>query len=148
MGVIRSSNFASHGQRPAFAVGASLWALALAAIALLFTALSDVTRLRVDVAQLSDHSSRLAEQAAEYFGQYRVEQCTFTMNFKAQIAGEMRVKFEDKHIAIPVDEKIQRPAQCAQERDQCRGHPAGSTTRRREPRGPVLRVCAGGACGE
>ena len=46
------------------------------------------------------------ERVVEAFGPYRVEACTFTSAFKAQIAGELRLKFEDKNIAIPVDTKI------------------------------------------
>ncbi len=44
---------------------------------------------------------QLAEQLEERFGSYRVEPCTFTTAFKADAAGKMRVRFEDKNIRIP-----------------------------------------------
>lgn len=49
---------------------------------------------------------QLAEQLVERFGSFMVEPCTFTAPFKAQIAGALRVKCEDKRISIPVDERI------------------------------------------
>lgn len=49
---------------------------------------------------------QMAEELAERFGSWKVEPCTFTQSLKSQIAGEMRVKFEDKNIAIPVDAKL------------------------------------------
>ncbi len=63
MGVSRATNFSSKGARPVFIVGSVIWALALAVMALLFSALADVARLRDDTAQLADHSNRLSEQA-------------------------------------------------------------------------------------
>ncbi len=49
---------------------------------------------------------QLAEELVERFGAWKVEPCTFTQSLKSQIAGEMRVKFEDRNIAIPVDAKM------------------------------------------
>ena len=69
MGLSRASNFASRGRRPVFLVGATLWALGLAALALLAVALSDVARLQDDAAQLSDHAARLSDQAEILRGQ-------------------------------------------------------------------------------
>ncbi len=44
---------------------------------------------------------QLAEQLVERFGDYRVEAVTFTGRVKENIAGKMRVKFEDRNIRIP-----------------------------------------------
>lgn len=48
----------------------------------------------------------MAEQAEEQFGSHTVEACTFTSALKSQIAGQLRVRMEDRRVRIPVDEKI------------------------------------------
>lgn len=45
---------------------------------------------------------QLAEQTAERYGLHRVEECTFTAQFKAQIAGWLRVRIEGRSMSIPV----------------------------------------------
>lgn len=49
---------------------------------------------------------QLAEEAAEDFGQYRVEQITFTGPMKEQLAYGMRTVIESKEFIIPADQAI------------------------------------------
>ena len=49
---------------------------------------------------------QLAEEAAEEFGEYRVEPLTFTNALKAELAGRLRRRVEDRTLRIPVDERI------------------------------------------
>ncbi len=49
---------------------------------------------------------QLAEEAVEEFGDYRVESVTFTNALKAELAGRLRRRVEDRTIRIPVDERI------------------------------------------
>lgn len=49
---------------------------------------------------------QFAERAQQKFGMYRVEACTFTQQFKEQIAYPVRTAFEDRTIRIPDDELI------------------------------------------
>ena len=49
---------------------------------------------------------QLAEEAVDEFGDYRVEAVTFTNALKAEMAGRLRRRVEDRTIRIPVDERI------------------------------------------
>ncbi len=49
---------------------------------------------------------QIAEAAVEDFGAYRVEAVTFTPNVKADLAGRLRIKVEDRAIRIPADATI------------------------------------------
>jgi len=49
---------------------------------------------------------QLAEQLTERFGVHRVEGHTFTANLKEAMAGKLRVKMEEKALAIPANRKI------------------------------------------
>lgn len=44
----------------------------------------------------------LAERVQERFGKHRIEACIFTPALKSEIAGQLRVKFDDTNIRIPV----------------------------------------------
>lgn len=46
---------------------------------------------------------QLAEQLADEFGNHRVEQVMFTQSAKADMAGRLRVKVEDRTVRIPAD---------------------------------------------
>lgn len=49
---------------------------------------------------------QLAEELTQRFGEYRVEGHQFTANLKEEMAGKLRVKMEDKAVAIPADRKL------------------------------------------
>ena len=49
---------------------------------------------------------QLAETAQEDFGAYRVEPVTFGQAIKAQMAGDLRIKVEDRSISVPADPRI------------------------------------------
>lgn len=49
---------------------------------------------------------QFAERAQRRFGEHRVEAVTFSNAVKAELAGQLRVAFEDQTIRIPIDAKI------------------------------------------
>ena len=49
---------------------------------------------------------QLAEQAAEMFGEYRVEGHQFTANLKEEMGGKLRVRMEGQNVWIPADKRI------------------------------------------
>lgn len=50
--------------------------------------------------------AQLAEEAQDAFGAYRVEAVPFTPQVKEEMAGQLRVKFDDKNIRIPLADDI------------------------------------------
>lgn len=62
-----------------------------------------VRRCAIDASGLG---MQMGEELQKYFGEHRLEACTFTGPFKEQIASLMRNKFTDKLIRIPVDSEI------------------------------------------
>jgi phage FluMu gp28-like protein len=53
---------------------------------------------------------QFAERAKERYGQYRVEEVTFTGSVKEALAYPVRSAFEDKAVRIPQDDKIRSGA--------------------------------------
>lgn len=49
---------------------------------------------------------QLTEQLIQRFGEYRVVGHTFTANLKEEIAGKLRVKMEERSVAIPAERRI------------------------------------------
>jgi len=62
-----------------------------------------VTRCCIDATGLG---MQLAERAVERHGSYRVEGVTFTNQVKADLAGPVRMRFEDRTVRIPADTAV------------------------------------------
>ncbi len=70
-----------------------------------FSAISRYQAIRTEI-DATGIGAMLAERAEETFGRHRVEGVQFTAPAKEELATNLRVKFEDKMIRIPIDRDL------------------------------------------